>query len=79
MFTFHQYCEKREHNVEAVMQALQDLAWMIDVDKDEIKNHVATMDMIELMKHVRDFGLSPPSMHPGRFAAMMKMYSRGNV
>jgi len=79
MSTFHQFFEKREHNIDALQQPLTDLAWMIGVDKDEIKDRVANMGMDELMGYIKEFGLSPASIDPGRFAAMMKMYCLGNV
>jgi len=79
MKTFMQYLESRRNNITVVQKAFEDLAIMLDSTDDEIEDKVEAMPFEELLKYVQEFHLHPASMDSLRFAAMMKMYCRGNV
>jgi hypothetical protein len=77
--SFKQWLESRENNIYLVQQAIKDLSYMLDMEEDALTQSLKTMPMEQIAKHIEAFGLAGKSIDPRRFAAMMKMYAKGNI
>lgn len=77
--SFKQWLESRENNIYLVQQAIKDLSYMLEMEEDVLVQSLQTMPMDQIIKHVESFGLAGKSIDPVRFAAMIKMYAKGNI